>query len=206
MRVDLLFPVPFLVRDVEPAVREAIHAKVHAYLQSEGGRQHVAPAPEESFSTSCFQPARSILEDADLAELEAVVIAAAREFLESDLSLPPRLLEIERAWINVFPPGGQEVQHTHDGSLLSCNYYVEAPENCGYIGFPDPIEVRRSYREFTKTAGDNLLTRHELAFDPQPGRLVMFESWVPHYVQCNKSDKVRISIAMNLREATAAVA
>jgi hypothetical protein len=28
----------------------------------------------------------------------------------------------------------------------------------------------------------------------------MFESWLPHYVQCNKSDQVRISIAMNLRE------
>ena len=117
MRVDLLFPVPFLVRDVEAAVREAIHAKVHAYLESEGGRQHVAPAQEESFSTSCFQPARSIPEDADLGELAAVVIAAAKEFIERDLRLPPRPLEIERAWINVFPPGAQEVQHTHDGNL-----------------------------------------------------------------------------------------
>jgi hypothetical protein len=27
----------------------------------------------------------------------------------------------------------------------------------------------------------------------------MFESWMPHYVQCNKSDQARISIAINLR-------
>ena len=46
-----------------------------------------------------------------------------------------------------------------------------------------------------------MLTRREIAVEPQPGRLVMFESWLPHYVQCNKSDQVRISIAMNLREA-----
>jgi hypothetical protein len=33
----------------------------------------------------------------------------------------------------------------------------------------------------------------------------MFESWLPHAVQCNKSDKVRISIAVNLRYAPESV-
>ena len=71
---------------------------------------------------------------------------------------------------------------------------------------PDPIGARRSYREFTKTGGNDLPTRREIAVEPKPGRLVMFESWLPHYVQCNKSDQVRISIAMNLREAPQQVA
>ena len=51
---------------------------------------------------------------------------------------------------------------------------------------PDPIGARRSYREFTKTAGNELPTRREIAVEPQPGRLVMFESWLPHYVQENR--------------------
>ena len=46
-----------------------------------------------------------------------------------------------------------------------------------------------------------MLRRREIAVEPQPGRLVMFESWVPHAIQCNPSDKARISIAMNLRQA-----
>jgi hypothetical protein len=65
--------------------------------------------------------------------------------------------------------------------------------------FPDPIGARRSYREFTETSGQELLNRREMAVEPKAGRLVMFESWVPHYIQCNKSDKLRISIAINLR-------
>jgi hypothetical protein len=65
---------------------------------------------------------------------------------------------------------------------------------------PDPIGARRTHREFTKTSGNDVLVRRDIAVEPQPGRLVMFESWLPHYVQCNKSDQVRISIAMNLRE------
>lgn len=204
--INLFFSVPLLVDDVDPALRDAIHAKVVAYLRSEAAKRDVELSPEESVSTSYYKPWAQVLRDADLRELEQLVIGAATTFLEKALRLPRRRLEIERSWINVFKPGAQEAQHSHDGSLLSCSYYVEAPKDCGCIVMPDPIGARRSYREFTKTAGNDLATRREIAVEPQPGRLVMFESWLPHYVQCNKSDQVRISIAMNLREATAPVA
>jgi len=199
MPVELWFPVPFLVYDVEPAVRDAIHAKVLAYLKTEQAKRDIAPAPSESVTTTYFKPEASILADAKLVELEEIVIRAGNSFLTETLRLPPRRLDVERAWINLFPPGAQEAQHSHDGSLFSCSYYVEAPENCGNIVFPDPIGERRSYREFTKTAADNFLTVREMTFEPQPGRLIMFESWIPHAVHCNKSDKIRISIAVNLR-------
>ncbi len=205
MSINQFFPVPLLVEDIDAAVRDAIHAKVSSYLESERAKRDIEPSPEESVSTSYYKPERQVLIDAELRELEQFVIAAATRFIEG-LRLPPRRLEIERSWINVFKPGAQEAQHSHDGSLLSCSYYVEAPKDCGCIVMPDPIGARRSYREFTKTAGTDLLTRREIAVEPQPGRLVMFESWLPHYVQCNKSEQVRISIAMNLRAAPAQVA
>ena len=199
MSTDSLFAVPLLVEEIDAAARDVIHAKVSEYLQSEHAKRAIEPSPEESVATSYYKPDRQVLADANLRELEQFVIATANKFLEG-LRLPPRRLEVERSWINIFEPGAQEAQHSHDGSLLSCSYYVEAPKDCGCIVIPDPIGARRSYREFTKTAGNNLLTRREVAVEPQPGRLVMFESWLPHYVQCNKSDRVRISIAMNLRE------
>src|SRR5688572_271480 len=198
---SLVFAVPLLVEDIDAAAREAIHAKVSRYLESEHGKRDIEPSPEESVATSYYKREAQVVSDANLSELEHFVIATAKAFLEKTLKLPPRELQIERSWINVFEPGAQEAQHSHDGSLLSCSYYVEAPKDCGCIVMPDPIGARRSYREFTKTAGGDLLTRRDIAVEPQPGRLVMFESWLPHYVQCNKSDQVRISIAMNLREA-----
>ena len=199
MSVDLYFAAPLIVNDVSANVREAIRAKVWAYLESEKGKRDVVPAPEESVATSYYSREASILVDAKLDELEAIVLATAKSYLEKTLKLPPRHIEVEQAFINVFEPGAMENQHTHDGSLLSCAYYVEAPEDCGCIGFPDPIAARRSYREFTQTTGTELMTRSDIAVAPQPGRFVMFESWMPHYIQCNKSDKVRISIAINLR-------
>jgi uncharacterized protein (TIGR02466 family) len=198
---ELFFSVPLLVEDIGTALRDTIRAKVVAYLESERAQRDIAPSPEESVTTSYYKPEAQVLVDAELHELEQFVLGAAKTFLEQTLRLPPRRLVVERSWINIFKPGAQEAQHSHDGSLLSCSYYVEAPKDCGCIVMPDPIGARRSYREFTKTIGRDVLTRREIAVEPQPGRLVMFESWLPHYVQCNKSDQVRISIAMNLREA-----
>jgi uncharacterized protein (TIGR02466 family) len=203
--LTLVFPVPLLVEDIDAGQRDAIRAKVSAYLKSERAKRDIEPSPEESVATSYYKHAQ-VLADANLSELEQFVLGTARTFLEKVLNLPPRRIMIERSWINVFKPGAQEAQHSHDGSLLSCSYYVEAAKDCGCIVMPDPIGARRSYREFTKTAGSDLLTRRDIAVEPQPGRLVMFESWLPHYVQCNKSDHVRISIAMNLREAPVQVA
>jgi uncharacterized protein (TIGR02466 family) len=204
--VELLFSVPLLVEDIDAAARDAIRAKVSAYLASERAKRDIEPSPEESVATSYYTRDAQVLADASLRELEEFVLAQAAAFFEKALKLPARRLEIERSWINVFKPGAQEAQHSHDGSLLSCSYYVEAPKDCGCIVVPDPIGSRRTHREFTKTTGTSLPTRREIAVEPQPGRLVMFESWLPHYVQCNKSDAVRISIAMNLREAPARAA
>jgi hypothetical protein len=105
MSVDLFFPVPLLVRDVEPAVRGAIYTKVLACPESESAKEDIAPSPEESVSTTYFRPEAPIVVDAELKELEEIVIGAGTAFLERSLELPPRRLEIERAWTNFFKPG-----------------------------------------------------------------------------------------------------
>jgi uncharacterized protein (TIGR02466 family) len=198
MPVELWFPVPFLIHDVEAAVRDATRAKVMAYLETEGAKRDVSLAPVESVETSYYVQKQSVLEDAKLDELKEILLGTGKSFIEG-LGLAPIPLEVERAWLNVFRPGAQEAQHSHDASLLSASYYVEAPEGCGDLVFPDPVGARRSHRAFTNTTGKTFFTMPDVAFKPQAGRLVMFESWMPHSVQCNKSDKVRISLAFNLR-------
>ena len=200
MPVELWFPVPFLILDAAPAVREATHDKVMKYLASAGARENVTPAPYESVHTTYYRDDTSILHDASLTELEAFVLEAGREFI-SGLGLAAIPMRFERAWINVFQPGAQEGQHSHDGSLLSATYYVAAPKNCGDLAFPDPVSERRAHRAFTRTSGEHFLLAPEVTFEPQAGRLIMFESWAPHSIHCNKSDEARISLAFNLTRA-----
>ena len=99
--MNQFFAVPLLVEDIEPAIRDAIHAKVSAYLKSERANRDIESSPEESVSTSYYKPQRQLLIDAELRELEQFVIAAAMKFLEG-LRLPGRRLEMDRSWINLF--------------------------------------------------------------------------------------------------------
>jgi len=202
MPVELWFPVPVFHQEVDPGVRDVTRAKVMAYLETEGAKRDISLVPFESLETSYFNTKVSVLEDAKLSELKETVLRAGDAFVKG-LGCEPIPLEIERSWINIFRPGTQEAQHSHDGSLLSATYYVDAPEKCGDLVLPDPIGARRAHRAFTHTTGKTFFTMPEVGYPPQAGRLIMFEAWVPHSIQCNKSDKVRISLAFNLRRAAA---
>lgn len=198
MNIELMFPVAVAVADFDPPVRDVTHAKVMKYIATEAAKRDVTASPIEAVETSYFS-GKSVLEDAGLTELKANIIAAAEAFLQW-FGVPPTPLEIERSWINIFRPGMQEMQHAHEGSILSGSYYVEAPENCGDLIFQDPIGERRCHRAFTNTGVKTPQTATEMSYPPKPGRFLMFESWMQHAVLGNKSGKIRISIAVNLRK------
>ncbi len=125
---------------------------------------------------------------------------AGREFI-SGTGLPPTPIRFERAWISVFRPGAQDGGHSHDASLLSATCYVAAPGNSGHLAFADPVNERRAHRAFTRTNDERYLLAPEVAFEPQAGRLIMFESRAQHSIHCKKSDETRISAAFDLTRA-----
>jgi len=197
MKIEILFPVSIALFDLDAALQAVTRAKVMNYLATERARRDVAVSPTESVETSFFTD-RSVIEDAGLDELKREVIARGEEFIRW-FGVAGYRLDVERSWINLFRPGMQETEHSHEGSVLSGVYYVDAPEHCGDLVFQDPIGARRAHRAFTGTNAQTQQAAMQLCYAPQPGRLVFFESWMPHSVGGNKSDKTRISIAINLR-------
>lgn len=82
-------------------------------------------------------------------------------------------------WFNEMPPGSQTSLHTHEefDEKLSAVYYIQATENSG-----------------------NLLVHHEnqaIALKPAAGKIYLFEPQLPHEVEKNKSDILRLSVAFN---------
>src|SRR5579871_54082 len=197
MKIDILFPVSIALFDLDPSLQAAVRAKVMDYLASERARRDVTASPHDSVETSYFTD-RSVLDDAMLHELKREVIACGEQFIRW-LGVPNYSLTVERSWINVFRPGMQETEHSHEGSVLSGVYYVDAPDNCGDLVFQDPIGARRAHRAFTQTNAPTQQSAMQINYSPKPGRLLFFESWLPHAVSGNKSDQTRISIAINLR-------
>lgn len=107
--------------------------------------------------------------------------------------------QIKSCWSNVNPPGGYNQPHNHiaGDTLLSGFYYVdlggcEDRQFAGRTIFED-----RSGVSLPAQKGGDPLSR-EYAVVPKPGVLVLFPAAQMHYVEPNRGNGLRISIAFNL--------
>ena len=103
------------------------------------------------------------------------------------------------AWANVLGPGGYNTPHTHPACMWSGVYYVETgtrPEGAtssGLIEFQDP----RNAVEMIGVPGAPFAGK--LTFDPEPGLMLVFPSWLSHYVHPYRGEGLRVSIAFNVQ-------
>lgn len=100
------------------------------------------------------------------------------------------------AWMNANPPGGFNAPHTHPGAHWSGVYYVSQPAveegNSGMIEFLDPRTDLPNWR-ILKAAPFRLKKK----IRPEPGEMVLFPSYLVHWVYPNETDEERVSIAFN---------
>jgi uncharacterized protein (TIGR02466 family) len=113
--------------------------------------------------------------------------------LSFDLGRKPKL---DSLWVNLLKPGGHHAGHIHPHSILSGTLYIEAPAGSGAIRFEDPrlpqmmaAPVRRD------DAPEDL--RSFIAVTPEPGLLLMWESWLRHEVLPGRAKTDRLSISFN---------
>ena len=101
-------------------------------------------------------------------------------------------------WINVNFKGAYNAPHTHGSEFWSGTYYVSVPKtnfpDSGVIEFLDP----RSRTQFMQIKGNNFL-KPKVKFTPEPGKLVIFPSYLLHWVHPNEQEEERVSIAFNMR-------
>ena len=103
---------------------------------------------------------------------------------------------ITDCWANVSYRGHSHPTHTHPNNYLSGVYYLRAPAGCGQIVFFDP---RPQASAITPSLSENTVANsNQMFIAPEPGKLVLFHSWLPHYVEANQSDEARVSIAFNV--------
>jgi len=113
---------------------------------------------------------------------------------EEHLDIEPKLGNM---WANINPPGGYNQSHLHPNSLFSGVYYVKAPPNSGRLSLMDPRPgVQQCMPSRKKVKLPRELWR-EIYYDPIPGRMIIFPSWMWHKVEPNKSNDIRISVSFN---------
>jgi uncharacterized protein (TIGR02466 family) len=143
-----------------------------------------------------WNSAMTLFENQLFKPLRAAAQAAFSEVLKSynlEKSLRFKLL----AWANITDPGGYNVTHGHPHCLMSACYYLTVPELSGDIAFEDP---RPAAKYAPLKSGKSLLGSRTVTIRPKSGDLLVFPSWLEHYVEQNGSENPRVSIAMNAVE------
>ena len=102
-------------------------------------------------------------------------------------------------WANVLGAGAYNIPHTHPDCMWSGVYYVdvgtkpESSPSSGMIEFIDP----RTAVDNSSMPGDPFAGK--LSFDPEPGLMIIFPSWLYHYVHPYHGRGRRVSISFNAR-------
>ena len=102
-----------------------------------------------------------------------------------------------KAWANISRRGNYHRIHNHPRSCWSGVYYVavgsSAPDHplSGLLELMDP----RPFTEMVNTPGEPF--GQKLAIPPEAGTIIVFPSWIYHFVNPYHGDGERISIAFN---------
>jgi uncharacterized protein (TIGR02466 family) len=136
----------------------------------------------------------ALLEQPTLAPLRQIVHSACATALgEMGRGGQPFVLQ---SWVNLHDRGGFNFLHMHEASLLSGSFYLKVPAGSGALCFRDP----RPGVIHGSVKGSFPNAHADVNLKPSTGLLVLFPSWMEHYVEPHESDEPRICIAFNANE------
>ena len=109
-----------------------------------------------------------------------------------------------QGWSNVNRLGDYHDPHNHPYAYLSGTYYVRVPDSRSTTG--NRSDVRPGRITFYDPRGavnmtaikDDPQVDPEFTVTPEPGMILLWPSFLMHYVHPNLSDEPRISISFNL--------
>jgi uncharacterized protein (TIGR02466 family) len=101
--------------------------------------------------------------------------------------------KIGNYWFNINHRHSHNTSHTHPGCLISAVLYVTAPKDSGALVIERPDDFHKHIIQ--AAPNENNIAR--IIQEPKKGLLVMFPSFITHYVEMSQTDESRISIAFN---------
>ena len=105
-------------------------------------------------------------------------------------------LAMDSLWINILKPGGAHSGHIHPHSVLSGTVYVAVPPGASSLKLEDP-RLPMMMAAPTRQADAPEDRQTFVYVQPQPGTVLMWESWLRHEVPANAAKQERISISFN---------
>ena len=184
-----IFPYPVWLFSINADRVDNVNQKAHTAIEQ---MRQTEPA---GIPGAHWQSPNDLQGHDDFAELVETIRGATKEIF-SELRIPTNDFLVTGMWVNLRPPGTQHPAHTHPNNYLSGTYYVTAPAGGDAIVFRDPrVETNIIAPQFSEQTD---LNAREIMVPVKPGMLVMFPSWLPHFVPPNQGNVDRISISFNV--------
>ncbi|MDB5445000.1 MAG: hypothetical protein JWQ97_317 [Phenylobacterium sp.] len=120
--------------------------------------------------------------------------AAFAEALQFDLGRAR--LRLDSLWVNILKPGAAHTGHIHPHSVLSGTVYVATPPGASALKLEDPRLPLMMAAPPRRAEADEA-HRAFVYLQPQPGTVLMWESWLRHEVPANAARAARISVSFN---------
>ena len=112
--------------------------------------------------------------------------------------LGDRPLTLDSLWVNVLPKGAGHSGHIHPHSVVSGTLYVALPKGASPLKLEDPrLPLMMAAPPRRREAPQSLLPVVYLT--PEPGEVVLWESWLRHEVPPHAGREPRISVSFNYR-------
>ena len=112
----------------------------------------------------------------------------------SHINLGIEKIKIPQLWVNVNKKGDWNTIHQHGQYNLAGTYYVKVPEDSGRIIFRDPRPAAIS----NKFLVDRFDKGEFFNIKPLEGMLIIWPSYLDHFVEPSNSDEERISISFDV--------
>lgn len=193
-KYEKLFSTPLL------RFRVPDHEALNALLLDEGDRLRAADGGVSKSNRGGWHSKGNLFDNeaeciVRVRELATEAVFAATRKVSSKVD--PETLRLKLfGWMNANPSGGFNAPHTHPGAHWSGVYYVSQPEtedgNSGMIEFLDPRSDLPNWRILDAPA-----FRLKKKLRPGPGEIVIFPSYLVHWVYPNETGEERVSIAFN---------
>lgn len=106
---------------------------------------------------------------------------------------------ISECWVNINLNEKISFPHSHPNRMFSAVYYAKAEKGCGDLVFMNPNKVVCQNISDDCISEYNFFNATHWRITPEKNLLVIFPSWLEHYVMPNDSNSDRISIAFNSR-------
>ena len=134
---------------------------------------------------------KTLFDQPAFAELHAAIRACCDFALrQMGVAQPDYRLE---SWVNIHDRGGFNFLHIHEGCLLSGVFYLQVPAGSGCLMLRDP----RPGVVSSPLKGNGPNAHSDIQLRPETGLMVLFPSWLEHFVEPHESDIPRISISFN---------